>query len=104
MSGALQIRLGLALCLAFALLSQSARAEPGRYPEFAGQPPPASVSFISVEELAEEIHAGKRPLIIDVRTAEEYHEAHILGALSAPLSEFRLYLSSIPRDRLVVLY
>jgi rhodanese-related sulfurtransferase len=29
---------------------------------------------------------------------------HILGAVSAPLGEFKDYLKSIPRDRPVVLY
>ena len=34
----------------------------------------------------------------------EFKEAHILGAVSAPLGEFKEYLKSIPRDRPIVLY
>jgi len=81
-----------------------AQADPSKYPQFAQQSPPANVSLISVDELATDIQAGKKPLIIDVRTEEEYREAHILGALSAPLTEFNAYLQNIPRDRLVILY
>lgn len=81
-----------------------ARADPSRYPEFAQQSPPANVSLISVDELASDIQTGKKPLIIDVRTEEEYRETHILGALSAPLMDFNAYIQSIPKDRLVILY
>ena len=81
-----------------------AQADPSKYPQFAQQSPPANVSLISVDELVSDIQAGKKPLIIDVRTEEEYREAHILGALSAPLTEFNAYLQSIPKDRLVILY
>jgi rhodanese-related sulfurtransferase len=50
------------------------------------------------------VKAGKKPLIIDVRTTAEYNEVHILGAISAPLAQFKEYMKSIPRDRPVVLY
>jgi len=43
-------------------------------------------------------------VIIDVRSAEEFREVHILGAVSAPLAEFKDYIKSIPRNRPVVLY
>ena len=83
-----------------------AQADPSKYPEFAQQSLPEGITpiFINVEELVEVVKAGTKPLIIDVRTDEEYKEAHILGAVSAPLAEFKDYLKSIPRDRPVVLY
>jgi Rhodanese-like domain len=81
-----------------------AQADPSKYPQFAQQSPPANVSLISIDELVDDIKAGKKPVIIDVRTEEEYREAHILGALSAPLAEFNAYVQSIPKDRLVILY
>jgi rhodanese-like protein len=83
---------------------QPAQADPSKYPQFAQQSPPANVSLISIDELVDDIKAGKKPVIIDVRTEEEYREAHILGALSAPLAEFDAYVQSIPKDRLVILY
>ena len=84
----------------------SAIADPSRYPQFAQQKLPDNVtpSFVSIDELIGQVTAGKKPLIIDVRTAEEYKEAHIVSAASAPLAEFKSYLKSIPRDRPVVLY
>ncbi len=87
-------------------LGPSAHADPSRYPEFAQQSLPANItpSFISIDELVTDLKAGKKPLIIDVRSEEEYREAHILSALSAPLAQFKAYLQSIPRDRPVVLY
>jgi hypothetical protein len=83
-----------------------AQADPSKYPQFAQQTLPKDVQpqFISIDELVGAITNRARPLIIDVRTAEEFREAHILGAVSAPLEEFREYIKSIPRDRLAVLY
>ena len=84
----------------------SAQADPSRYPEFAQQSLPANValSFISIDELVKDVKAGKKPLIIDVRSEEEFREVHILSALSAPLAQFKAHLPSIPKDRPVVLY
>jgi hypothetical protein len=91
--------------LALLLVTQQpATADPSKYPQFAQQSPPANVALISVDELVKEITAGKKPVIIDVRSEEEYREVHILGALSAPLPEFDAYAQSIPKDRLVILY
>jgi rhodanese-related sulfurtransferase len=91
--------------LALLLVTQQpVTADPSRYPQFAQQSPPANVSLISVDELVQQITAGKKPMIIDVRSEEEYREVHILGALSAPLPEFNAYAQSVPKDRLVILY
>jgi rhodanese-related sulfurtransferase len=77
-----------------------ASADPSKYPQFAQQ----SLVLTSIDELIADVKAGKKPLIIDVRTTAEYKEVHILGAVSAPLAEFKEYMKSIPRDRPVVLY
>ncbi len=94
----------LASLAAVLFTHQPAQADPSKYPQFAQQSPPANVSLISVDELVDDIKAGKKPMIIDVRTEEEYREVHILSAVSAPLEEFNGYLQSIPKDRLVILY
>jgi Rhodanese-like domain len=85
---------------------QTASADPSKYPQFAQQSLPVDVplALTSIDELVAEVKAGKKPLIIDVRTAAEYNEVHILGAISAPLAQFKEYIKSIPRDRPVVLY
>jgi hypothetical protein len=83
-----------------------AHADPSKYPQFAQQTLPDNVTpvFINIDELVAELKAGVKPLIIDVRTVEEFNEVHILGAVSAPLAEFKDYFKSIPRDRPIVLY
>jgi len=93
-----------ALLLGMLFWQPSAQADPSKYPQFAQQSPPANVVLISVDELSKEIQAGKKPLIIDVRTEEEYREVHIVGALSRPLTDFNAYVQKIPKDRLVILY
>ena len=98
----------IAIVLGVGLLGtvRTVQADPSKYPQFAQQALPEGVTpaFINVEELVEAVKAGTKPLIIDVRTEEEFKEAHILGAVSAPLAEFKDYMKSIPRDRPVVLY
>jgi|SRR5687768_14418204 hypothetical protein len=94
----------LALALVFRLAP--VQADPSKYPAFAQQKLPEDIkpALIGIEELVKELKAGAKPVIIDVRTAEEFREVHILSAVSAPLSEFKDYIKSIPRDRPVVLY
>ena len=95
--------LALALILSAA---PAANADPSKYPEFAQQTLPADVipDFIGVDQLVDDIKAGAKPVLLDVRTKEEFDEVHIIGAQSVPLGEFKEFLKSIPRDRPVVLY
>ena len=83
-----------------------AQADSSKYPVFAQQSLPADIKpeFIGIEQLVRDISAGAKPVIIDVRTPEEFREIHILGAVSAPLDNFESYIKTIPRDRPVVLY
>ena len=87
-------------------IETNANADPSKYPEFAQQTLPENVTpvFINVDELIELVKAGTKPMIIDVRTDEEFIEAQILGAVSAPLAEFKNFVKNIPRDRPVALY
>ena len=94
------------LILPILFLFAPAQADPSKYPAFAQQKLPEDIKpvLISIDELIKEISAGAKPVIIDVRTAEEFGEVHILSAVSVPLAEFKNYIKSIPRDRPVVLY
>ena len=96
----------IVLCGSVLGIGGSAQADPSKYPQFAQQTLPDDITplFINVDELVEVVKAGAKPMIIDVRTEEEFKEAHILGALSAPLADFKDYLKNIPRDRAIVLY
>lgn len=84
----------------------AASADPSRYPEFAQQELPKDIQpdFIFLDQLVEEIVSGNKPLIVDVRSREEYAEAHIKAAVSIPLGEISLRLAEIPKGRPVVLY
>jgi 3-mercaptopyruvate sulfurtransferase SseA len=88
------------------LTPPGSQADPAKYPQFAQQKPAENVKlqFISVNDLVADIKKGAKPLIIDVRSAEEFNEAHILGARSAPLEQFRDHIKNIPRDRVTILY
>jgi hypothetical protein len=96
----------VAMSMAVLSAPASAHADPSKYPQFAQQKLPENVTptFIGIEELVADLKTGAKPVIIDVRTQEEFREVHILGAVSAPLEEFKDYIKSIPRDRPVVLY
>jgi hypothetical protein len=100
-------RSAAALALGVSLSAASgANADPSKYPEFAQQSLPADITpeFIGIDQLVADLKAGAKPMLIDVRTKEEFDDVHILGAQSAPLAEFKEYLKSIPRDRPLVLY
>ncbi len=81
-------------------------ANPGQYPQFAqqGEAPNVRPEFIRVEQLVEDIINKKKPYLVDVRTKEEYKQAHIKGSVSIPVGEIHFRLAEIPKDRLEVLY
>lgn len=45
--------------------------------------------------LAELIRAGRAPLVLDVRTADEYRSGHIPGAVNVPIDELPARLSEL---------
>ncbi|MGO9465908.1 MAG: FAD-dependent oxidoreductase [Isosphaeraceae bacterium] len=45
-----------------------------------------------------------RPVLLDVRTPEEYRQGHIAGARNIPVDALRDRLDEVPRDRPVVVY
>jgi len=87
-------------------IAQQAHGDASKYPQFAQQHLPNNVTpaFIYIDELVAEVKAGAKPVIIDVRSAAEFNETHILGSVSAPLENFPGFIPNIPKDRLVVLY
>jgi rhodanese-related sulfurtransferase len=48
--------------------------------------------------------ANGRPLLVDVRTPQEYDRGHIPGALNIPVDELRSRLGELPHDREVAVY
>lgn len=60
-----------------------------------------AVSPAAVAELAKRPDA---PLLIDVRTPEEYAEGHLPGAILIPHDQIKSRLDEIGRDRWVLVY
>lgn len=66
----------------------------------------AEVTEISQAELAQLIKTNRAGLVLDVRSAEEYAEGHIPGAVNIPHDQLGIRLSEIGThwDKDVVLY
>jgi hydroxyacylglutathione hydrolase len=62
------------------------------------------IERITAGSAAEQLDAPDRPLFLDVRTAAEYGEAHIEGAVNVPLSQLAERVAELPSDRAIVVY
>jgi rhodanese-related sulfurtransferase len=54
--------------------------------------------------LADFVQAGRKHLLLDVRTPEEFAGGHIAGARNIALQALPKRLAEVPRDRPVVIY
>jgi glyoxylase-like metal-dependent hydrolase (beta-lactamase superfamily II)/rhodanese-related sulfurtransferase len=59
---------------------------------------------ITASSAAEQLEGSPDPLMIDVRTAREWSEAHVDGAVNLPLSQLRERLAELPVDRPLIVY
>jgi len=55
---------------------------------------------IDVDELAARLATGA--VVVDVREADEYHEAHVPGAILVPLSELQGRVDDVPAGEAVL--
>lgn len=62
----------------------------------------STVTQLEPDQVQELISQHPRPILLDVRTPQEYKEYHISGAQLIPLDELPDKLKHIPRDRNVV--
>jgi len=58
--------------------------------------------MIAAAELKAQLDAGRRPLIIDLRPAEEYQAGRLPRARSIPLTQLRRRAQEIPRGRTIL--
>ena len=68
------------------LVAPAANADPSKYPEFAQQTLPADVTpeFVGIDQLVADIKAGAKPVLLDVRTKEEFRRgAYLRRAIGA---------------------
>jgi rhodanese-related sulfurtransferase len=67
-----------------------------------------STERLSAPAAAERLSSSQaplaRPLVIDVRTPREREQKHIAGSLSVPLNRLAEHLSSLPKDRPLLVY
>lgn len=59
---------------------------------------------IAPEDLAVQLQGPEAPVLIDVRTPEEFAAGHVPGALLIPYDQIAERLAEIPKDRPIVLY
>jgi hydroxyacylglutathione hydrolase len=64
----------------------------------------ASTEHLSAQAAAEHLASAHPPLAIDVRTPREREQKHIDGSLSVPLNRLADHLSSLPKDRPLLVY
>ncbi|MFQ5839366.1 MAG: rhodanese-like domain-containing protein [Candidatus Methylomirabilales bacterium] len=62
------------------------------------------IRFMKAETLKSHLDAGDAIHVVDVRSRSAYEHEHIVGALSAPLSEVRIADPLLPKDIPLVLY
>ena len=69
---------------------------------------PSSLPYPEVPRVtvgdAHAAHELKQAVFVDVRTAEQYAENHIPGAVSIPLSEFESRSNGLSKDQWIITY
>ncbi len=95
----------LLLALVTSLMGAGCEDEP-RQPASAPEATAPVVHEVPPDTLAARLAAGTPPLVLDVRTPEEYAEGHVPGAINIPHTEVAARLDELApyRDREIVLY
>jgi rhodanese-related sulfurtransferase len=73
-------------------------------PAFAESEAPPEAPSIAPSELSERRSTGTAPVVIDVRTPEEYAAGHIPGALNIPFDQVAERISEVDTPHGVALY
>lgn len=65
----------------------------------------AQAATVTPAAVAEQIRDPQTaPLLLDVRTPQEFGEGHVPGAVNIPVQELESRLAQVPKDREVVVY
>ena len=68
-----------------------------------GQATNSPIRQMSATELNEELQNGNAPILVDVRTPNEYqHDGHIAGSRLLPLNVFMQRINELPQDKPIV--
>lgn len=60
--------------------------------------------LLTAAQLKAELASSTPPLVLDVRSRDEYAAGHLAGVTHIPVDELRTSLASIPRDRSIVVH
>ena len=60
--------------------------------------------LVTAAQLKAELASPSAPLVVDVRTLNEFARGHLACALHVPVDELRASLAKVPRDRRLVVY
>ena len=71
---------------------------------FAEAPPVEAAPSITAEKLDEQRKSGVGPVVIDVRTSEEYESGHVPGAVNIPFDEIAERIGEVEAPHGVALY
>lgn len=63
---------------------------------------PSTTSDVTCDQLNIRLAQHERLLVLDVRTADEYNDAHLAGSMLIPLDQLALRLADLPHDRPIV--
>lgn len=64
-----------------------------------------SFPLISQDKLIEQQASGTKPLLVDVRTADEFNKGHVPGAINIPFDQVKSRLADFgDKNREIVLY
>jgi phage shock protein E len=88
----------LARCIGIALVFLASAPAP------ADSDTPAEAASIAPSELTARLDAGAAPVVIDVRTPEEYATGHIPGARNIPFDEIADRIAEVEAPHGVALY
>jgi hydroxyacylglutathione hydrolase len=64
----------------------------------------AKVERITALALGEQLHLEVRPLVLDVRTENEYRDGHIEGSTNIPLNHLEDRVTELPEDEPIVVH
>ena len=64
----------------------------------------AAAKNVSSGEVLAMLAKGSKVYLLDVRTPDEYRQAHLRGAVLLPLNDLQLRYYEIPRDKTIVVY
>ena len=59
---------------------------------------------VTAADIAEEVATPQPPLVLDIRTAREWHTEHIPGSLNIPLNHLPERVADLPRDRRIAVH